>query len=92
MNYVYTASRMLAEAGRTSPTSAAQLAPHLPTPDVVVVSSRPMPAWTLTSWRRFALTRRTPLRQALLETIERLRMQEQDMAAELGRPEKKRGR
>lgn len=62
----------------------------LPPADGVVVSTRPRPGWTLSTWREVAHTRRAPLKKALLEVIEELEREEIKLAEKV-RTGQKRG-
>lgn len=78
-SFYYTAPQMMAQAGRTSPNAAHQVAEYMPTPDALIVAPRPTKAWSLATWRAFARTRIQPLQDDLLATIERLQQEEREL-------------
>lgn len=77
--FYYTAAQMMARAGRKSPNAAHQLVASMPAPDAVIVSKQPTRAWTLDSWRRFAITRTPVLAADLERTIEELQREETEL-------------
>lgn len=77
--FFYTAAAMMRRAGRSSPNAAAQIVKSMPVPDAVGVSGVSSRAWTLDSWRRFAVTRSKPLSDDLLRTIEELQSEELEL-------------
>lgn len=76
--FLYTAGYVMRRAGRKSPSAGVQLQRHLPSPEGVLVSDRAAAAWTLKTWRSVAQTRRLPLREDLLATLDEL---EEEQAA-----------
>lgn len=77
--FYYTAAQMMSRAGRKSPNAAHQLLASMPAPDAVVVAKLPTRAWTLDSWRRFAVTRSPALAEDLQRTIEELQREETEL-------------
>lgn len=60
----------------------------LPPAEGVVVSDNPRPGWTLSTWREVAHTRRSPLKEHLLEAIEELEREEVELASKVQKGEK----